>query len=442
MGLFSGLFGKKKPAKHLKDKHLNQPAQSLGGTTANEVYKTSYKDKKGFEGSSTGYFKEDTPDTVSKYAVGASSLAKGMGLGGLIPETKFATHSLTDQHGNQRKKVTGAVSAGAPGDPLVDNVYDTDVHNAFTQQTQGESPDNIASSAAINNYKNIGGRWTGFSGTEINDVDLANPTTQKGLNDLQWFDSLIGNADRHGGNILVDPATGQVSGIDNDLSFGMGEFAKMGNKVDDTFVGGKNAKFLGLPSMLDKSTAEKLMALDDKKLAKMLNPKGTPKDQKFTEKELQQTYDRLEVIKAKVQELTDNDELVDQWDDSTYQKMTNEDTSARASSFNKNPFAGSYVQRQHKDLQEARDTSNTGAWRKGHRNADTTPAPQPPQPAQPPARTPPPVPDRTNRPALSRPGNPPQTRTRSGSDTPIPALEDTVANSPWADQMMRRKQPV
>lgn len=441
MGLFSGLFGKKKPPKHLKDKHLNQPAQSLGGTTANEVYKTSYKNKKGFEGSNTGYFKEDTPDTVSKYAVGASSLAKGMGFGGLIPETKFATHSLTDRYGNQRDKVTGAVSAGAPGESLMENVFDTDVHNTFTQQMAGKSDDEVDFGARVANYKNVGGRWMGHSGDEINDIDLSNPTTQKGLNDLQWFDSLIGNADRHGGNILVDPATGQVSGIDNDLSFGTGQFAKMGKNVDEDFVKGRDAKYLGLPSMLDKSTAEKLMALDDKKLAKMLNPKGTPKDQKFTEKELQQTYDRLEVIKAKVQEMTDNDELVDQWDDSTYQKAINEDTSGRATSWNKDPY-GSYVQRQHKQLEEARDTGKGNMWRKGHRTADTTPAPQPPQPAQPPARTPPPVPDRTNRPALSQPGNPPQTRTRSGSDTPIPSLEDTVANSPWADQMMRRKQPV
>lgn len=428
-----GLFSKKKP-KTLKDKHLSQAPQSLGGTTANEVYKTSYKKGKSFagKGAQDGYFKEDTRDTTAKYAVGASSLAKGMGLGSLIPETKFATHDLTDRKGNLRQGVTGAVSKGATGEALMDNVYDTDKTDEFLAGTAGKDDDERAQMANFAGLKNVGGRWMGHSGDEINDMDLSDPAIQKGLNDLQWFDALIGNADRHGGNILIDQQSGQVTGIDNDLSFGMGELAKMGNKTSEDFEKGASAKYLGLPQMLDTSMAKKLMDLDAKKLTKLLNPKGGPKDQKFSDKELQQAVDRLDVIQVKVQEMMDNDQLTDQWDDNTYQQQINEDVSGRVTGWNADPY-GSYVQRQHRMLQEATDTDNDVMWRKGHRQADTTPAqlPTPPLPAPPQRQAPAPPPQSAKPTSTSaNPSTQPVART----------LSSRVANTPWADQLKKPKQ--
>ena len=225
------LFGKKKNKgpksgpKNLRNKHLESTPQLLGGDSANEVYKTTYKDGKGISGSKTGYFKEDGPATIAKYAVGSSNLAQGLGLGDLVAETRYGKHDLVGSDGKKRKGVRGAVSKGAPGVALGDTVWDDD-KTAVVQQArdQGLTEDDIQM-AFSNMYKQRGDQWFANSGTEINEIDLSNPETQKGLNQLQWFDALIGNTDRHSGNILVDPATGKVVGIDNDLAFGKGHKA-------------------------------------------------------------------------------------------------------------------------------------------------------------------------------------------------------------------------
>lgn len=54
-------------------------------------------------------------------------------------------------------------------------------------------------------------------------IDFADPRVKKGMSDLQLFDAVSGQVDRHGSNIFVDPATGAVTGIDDDWSFGAGQ---------------------------------------------------------------------------------------------------------------------------------------------------------------------------------------------------------------------------
>lgn len=438
------LFGKKKNKgpkpgpKNLRNKHLESTPQLLGGDSANEVYKTTYKDGKGISGSKTGYFKEDGPATIAKYAVGSSNLAQGLGLGDLVAETRYGKHDLVGSDGKKRKGVRGAVSKGAPGVALGDTVWDDD-KTAVVQQArdQGLTEDDIQM-AFSNMYKQRGDQWFANSGTEINEIDLSNPETQKGLNQLQWFDALIGNTDRHSGNILVDPATGKVVGIDNDLAFGKGHKAFDYEEEQTGWEKGHDEKYLGLPSLIDRELADKLLALDAKKLEKLLNPKGTKKKDKFTEDEIKDTLERLTRIQAKVQQMIKDEQVVDNWDDSTYQAQINEDLTDRQHAGNKDPVAGSYLQRHHTYMEKAKDTNDPMYWRKGHRAEDTTPAPvqqapqpQPPQP-QPPTKTPPPVPSPEGRRQLSG----------SQSESTGRSLSSRVLNTPWADQFKRRKQPV
>jgi hypothetical protein len=413
------LFGKSKPKsppKKLEQKHLSGAPQLLGSDTANEVYKTSYKQGKGFGGNNdTGYFKEDTDMTVSKYAVGASSLAQGMGLGGLIPETKFGHHNITGSDGKKRKNVKGAVSAGANGDALGEDVWDTEMTQSVQAMRDAGLGEQEINDTFSNMYKKKGDRWFANSGVEVNEIDLKNPDTQKGLNQLQWFDSLIGNVDRHKCNILVDD-NGKVSGIDNDLAFGAGQQAKNDTGgANENFAKGQDEKYLGLPEMIDQDTANKLLALDQKQIKKLLNPKGSKKKDKFNKDELQQTYDRLAEIQAKVQQMQQDGKIVQQWDDTTYQSQVNEDLTGRKTQFNKNPVAGSYLQRHHKDMAGAKDTNNPSLWRKGQRQQDTTPAPpqpvqqvQQPQPVQQPVQQPAPTKPVSSKPPSYPPPLPPR----------------------------------
>lgn len=367
------LFGKSKnkapkaPSVY-KDKHLDKGAkpQSLGGGTENEVFKTRYKDKHS-PVEKSGYFKEDTDKARAKYGVGASRLAAGMGLGSLIPETSFAEHRITDPTTGKKRNAKGAMSLQAPGESLGSPVIGDQTARAL-MMNGGSLPGHQEVEQAWTGWSRRGDKMFTAEGFEVSDTDLSAGHTQKQLNQLQWFDALIGNRDRHAGNILVDPKTGNVSGIDNDLSFSNGI-----NTGDDGFLDGTNDKYLGLPSLLDEETANMLLGLSPKAIAGMLNPKGTKKSQKFSDEELQQTYARLAEIQKSVQGKLDTGDLVKQWDQSTYDKQIQEKSKKGVDS----TIYGSYIGRQGSLVSKAKDTSNPDSWRRGHRVGDTTPVPQP-----------------------------------------------------------------
>ncbi len=455
------LFGKKKPKdpskakskapKRYEDKDLIGAPQSIGHDTANEVFKVNYNDKKAMSGGATdGYFKPDANMAPAKYGVGASRIAQGMGWGSLIPETQYASHTVMDNGTPTQKK--GAVSKGVQNSvPLGGVVW----------ETQGSQRLPV--------------------GEEVSDVNLKDGHVQKQLNQLQWFDSLIGNADRHGGNILIDPATGKVSGIDNDLSFNHSAALKAKTKKgadDPAFAegyGGRDEKYLGLPSQIDEETANTLLGLSPKKLKKMLNPKGADPDTKLSDQELQQTYDRLAKIQEVVGAQKKNGTFVQQWDDNTYDAAVNE------AQFGNKAYRN-YIQRQEAYLTKAKDPTNKDQWRPGQRQVDapgslpappttapTQTAPVQTAPTQPVAPKPAwananktggtggtglkvggsrqrPAPKRTppNRPMPPLPPIPASTATAStatNADTGR-SLSDRVLDTPWAKDFKRTKQKV
>ena len=351
-----GLFGKKSKSK--KDKHLAKgtQAQSIGHDTANEVFKVQYDKKHAMGGETSGFFKPDGDMAPAKYGVAASRLAKGMGWDSLIPETQHATHNVMDNGVMTEKK--GAVSKA--------------VQNSVPLNTVVKEP--------VQGFRQV-------VGDEVSDVDLKGSNTQKQLNQLQWFDALIGNSDRHGGNVMVNPGTGDVSGIDNDLSFGHDDaiYAKGNKAAEKAFTdgwGGRDEKYLGLPGQLDESTAAQLLKLNPKKLKKMLNPKGTKKEEKLNKEELQASYDRLAKIQEAVGDKKKSGSLVKQWDDTTYDAAVNETKTDSGAYRN-------YIQRQHQNVLAAKDTKNDIAWTPGNRQRDAPGSlPQPPV-VQPPVVQPP-----------------------------------------------------
>ncbi len=355
MGFWNTKKGSQTP-EAFGDEHLAKKPQTIGQDSYNEVYKTTYKDKHAMGDQETGFFKPDGAMSPAYKAVGASRLAKGMGWGNLIPETHYATHDVTNMHGEERRGVEGAVSKAAKGDALMSPVWDTHLPN----HTGGASEQ----------VRIKGGQAYGNSGTEMNSgLDLSKGNTQKQLNQLQWFDALIGNEDRHGGNILIDPDSGNVTGIDNDLAFGMIR-AKMGGQDDPLFDTGWDEKFLGMPEQIDEETANTLLGLDPDSLEAMLAPEdGAGKG--MSKKQIADTRERLQAIQTKVGGYKNSGKLVDTWDANTYDAAKNMSKHKGAQSGGA-LVARNYIQRHEEQLHAAVDPSKPTTWRKGHRTEDTT----------------------------------------------------------------------
>jgi hypothetical protein len=125
------------------------------------------------------------------------------------------------------------------------------------------------------------------------------------MSDLQLLDAITGQSDRHGGNIYIDPVTGEVKGIDQDISFGQGE-----STVDVL-----NDKYRGLPSLVDEKTAKKILKKKAKNLPKVL---GSKYGGSLSPEEIQQSQARLRTVKAYLKKLKKEKKLVKNWDDTTY----------------------------------------------------------------------------------------------------------------------------
>jgi hypothetical protein len=154
------------------------------------------------------------------------------------------------------------------------------------------------------------GKFFQLTAFVYNWVDLKDPDIQKGMSDLQLFDAIGGQLDRHGGNIFIDPDTGKVTGIDDDLSFGR-------NLSDDP--AGSNGKYPGLPPLVDKATAERILRLRPENLKAFLaHRENDLRD--LTPEEIRDAQTRLGKVQAYLRTLQESEALVETWDDDTYQE--------------------------------------------------------------------------------------------------------------------------
>ncbi|HEY8114569.1 MAG TPA: hypothetical protein VII16_17230 [Actinomycetes bacterium] len=282
-------------------------------------------------------------DAVSQYAVASTRLARFLGMPEVIARNAFA----------RVKGSSGVVSGAVPGSPLVKHKHDREMKppkNASRQQ--------IAAWVKHNQLEERGGKYYAMSQEIYEWIDFSVPRIQKGMSDLQLFDAITGQLDRHGGNIFIDPQTGQVSGIDDDKSFGEGMLvANQGN------TGGKYA---GLPALVDKDTAERILALDPTNLPEELLWRVNDSEE-LTEQEIEDAVRRFVGVQLHVRQLQKNGALIGQnntsWNDATYQQALQDPTS-------------SYLGRSAKDLDDA--------IRKAANDPDfvvlNAPPPQPPQP--------------------------------------------------------------
>lgn len=309
----------------IKEADTVVPAAAFDTGTLNEVARTRLRITLG--SSTDAFFKKrrvadgndyysDETRSPSEFAVASSRLARALGLGNRIARNKWA------KLGGE----IGVISGKVPGRPLYRLVLDP------------KDPKQIL-------------------GRVYQPVDLSDPRIQKGLSDLQLFDAITGQRDRHGGNIYIDAATGQVSGIDDDLSFLAGELSK---NVGDP---GTDSKYRGLPLLIDAATARRVLALNANGLESILTRTGDPV--RASPAALDYVGRRLRVVQQFIREHPSN--LVSTWDRNTFEAQIDEpDLVSAFKGGSREPR--SYLKREQAELDKAASgasTEGSPSWLEG-----------------------------------------------------------------------------
>jgi hypothetical protein len=176
----------------VRGKHLVIDKAGAPARTLNIVQRATLNPKPPFEeggewGSTKVFFKpHHDEDAASQYAVASTRLARFLGMPNLIARNAFA----------KVKNVLGVVSGAVPGSPLVwreknkevpvPDGYDRQDIRAWVRAGQREERD---------------GKYYETSKEIHQWVDFKDPRIQKGMSDLQLFDAITGQIDRHGGNV-------------------------------------------------------------------------------------------------------------------------------------------------------------------------------------------------------------------------------------------------
>jgi hypothetical protein len=165
----------------------------------------------------------------------------------------------------------------------------------------------------------------GETKTAFLDINYAEPEVQKGLYDLEALDYITGQFDRHRGNIFVDPDTGKVTGIDNDLAFpavDRDDMIRSGEKLSEKAV-------LGMPLMMHEDTKAKILAIDPEALkntlASVRPPDGSPG---LGPDEIAGAVGRLKELQAELVKENSKIQVVPEFNDATYaQAITTQEAS-------------------------------------------------------------------------------------------------------------------
>lgn len=322
----------------LKDRHVLSE-RALGGGSANEVTQMEYRRGIGESGATKGFFKtdevgEDLPGEgfrvgitaedahLSARAVTSSRLDRALG-------TNVLSHDTFAKHHGQRGVVSGQVA----GNALVENIYkETEDLSHLSDEDFAHRAKNAS---AMYKFDHETRMKSTLDDQAYNELDWSDPEIQRGLSNLQVMDWLTGQVDRHSGNIFVDPETGNVSGIDNDLSFGS----------DNTNLE-RCRHQVGMPSQVDAQTGLRLMNMEEGEFLDVL--RGQKGDYgKLTEPEIEAALERFHQLKAQVDAQFMNDELVWEWNEETAQRSLDDPT-------------GNYLGRHKSRYDEAKHVASTG----------------------------------------------------------------------------------
>lgn len=289
-----------------KIKHLGT-ASANGG-----IDKVKYNREIGSSGTNKGFFKGDGGFEDPMLAVSnrnKESDNNHMGIRAVMSsriDKKLRTNALTDEVFATHGGTEGTVSSMAKGEALRTN--DADFHMAFSK------------------------------------VDGRDAAYQQSMWNLQLNDYLSGQVDRHGGNIFFDDETGRVRGIDNDLAFGDRYNETMGQAK--TGMGDNSKHIREMPHMIDRQTADAVMAIDELEYFEMLQGQSGDREHLDFE-EVTQAYERLLALKEHIEGIETGEnggQIVDEWNADTYQEAMNHGEDEKSSYLRYNQEAAEYFE--------------------------------------------------------------------------------------------------
>lgn len=191
----------------------------------------------------------------------------------------------------------------------------------------------------------IRSNWSADGGpakSSILDIDYTDPDIQRGLSDLQVLDYVTGQTDRHMGNIMVDPSSKQVHGIDNDLAFPE-------RNIDDI------REFVpkipgGVPKQIHEETAARILEVDPDEMAQALRDMEVPKGcTKLSEAEINGARERLIALQNAIRNPQAHGvQIVKEFNNDTYDQAVAEQSQAfvAARRWNKDPGVPNFGSRQ------------------------------------------------------------------------------------------------
>lgn len=193
-------------------------------------------------------------------------------------------------------------------------------------------------------------------------IDLENNgAAQRNLSMLQLVDALTGQMDRHLGNIFIDPQSGAVTGIDNDMAFPRPVRREDGSLSDDAFrtVNGPtvfdrvNGQWVFLQDQVDRGLAERILADGFEEEFRQLIEGEQNDPEHLVELEVEGAMARLAAIKTKLADLRDNGRLLgpDDWGPDTYRTAV--DQGKRRVEFNNNDQEMNFVIRMDEAMERA-----------------------------------------------------------------------------------------
>ncbi|MBM3857295.1 MAG: hypothetical protein FJ390_04950 [Verrucomicrobia bacterium] len=147
--------------------------------------------------------------------------------------------------------------------------------------------------------------------TRIINPDFSLPTLQKGFLDAQAFDFIVGQVDRHIGNILIKDQE-VLFLLDHDYTFP--EKFKELDEVTKKALALRSA-LTELPPLLDKKTAHHIMNFQVEKFYEQFLSLG------LTHEELESCKSRLALLKKHIHQLSCDKKIIDVWTYETYQKL-------------------------------------------------------------------------------------------------------------------------
>ena len=152
----------------------------------------------------------------------------------------------------------------------------------------------------------------------VRDFDFSDPLVQKGLADLSLIDAVAGQIDRNWGNYFINQPGGeqqtQMTGIDNDLAFGVNTTAQPAKWSGSSFE--------GLGQFMDAQTVQRFMAITEQQIRLELRPLLPPE-------EIEATIQRWQEVRTQLEAMLGNNQVVGggggnpgQWGGETYAAST------------------------------------------------------------------------------------------------------------------------